>query len=151
MGRTAYGVKGIELEPGDEVISMEVVHRREGATLLTVTEHGYGKRTDLGEYRSQSRGGKGIITIQTTPRNGDVVAVLQVDPEDDVMLVTAGAQVLRLSVATLRVIGRNTQGVRLIEMAQGDRVAAAAIMREKDEAPSASPDPGNEPEAPSSA
>ncbi|MEW6682409.1 MAG: DNA gyrase subunit A [Nitrospirota bacterium] len=148
MGRTAYGVKGIELEPGDEVISMEVVHRREAATLLTVTEHGYGKRTDLAEYRSQSRGGKGIITIQTTARNGDVVAVLQVAPEDDVMLVTAGAQVLRLAVATLRVIGRNTQGVRLIEMAQGDRVAAAAIMREKDEAPSGSSDLGPEPEAP---
>jgi DNA gyrase subunit A len=144
MGRTAYGVKGIELEPGDEMISMEVVHRREGATLVTVTEHGYGKRTDLTEYRSQSRGGKGIITIQTTPRNGDVVAVLQVDPEDDVMLVTAGAQVLRLSVATLRIIGRNTQGVRLIEMAQGDRVAAAAIMREKDDSSAA-----GEPEAPS--
>jgi DNA gyrase subunit A len=141
MGRTAYGVKGIELESGDEVISMEVVHRREGATLLTVTEHGYGKRTDLGEYRSQSRGGKGIITIQTTPRNGDVVAVMQVAPEEDVMLVTAGAQMLRLSVSSLRVIGRNTQGVRLIEMAQGDRVAAAAILREKDDAGSAASDP----------
>jgi DNA gyrase subunit A len=134
MGRTAYGVKGIELGAGDEMISMEVVHRREGATLLTVTEHGYGKRTDLREYRSQSRGGKGIITIQTTPRNGDVVAVMQVAPEEDVMVVTAGAQMLRLSVSSLRVIGRNTQGVRLIEMAQGDRVAAAAILREKDEA-----------------
>ncbi len=149
MGRTAYGVKGIELDPGDEMISMEVVHRREGATLVTVTEHGYGKRTDLAEYRSQSRGGKGIITIQTTPRNGDVVAVLQVDPEDDVMLVTAGAQVLRLSVATLRVIGRNTQGVRLIEMAQSDRVAAAAIMREKDEVSAPAAGLGGEPEAPS--
>jgi DNA gyrase subunit A len=78
-----------------------------------------------------------------------VVAVLQVDPEDDVMLVTAGAQVLRLSVAALRVIGRNTQGVRLIEMAQGDRVAAAAIMREKDEVPAAAAGSGGEPEAPS--
>jgi DNA gyrase subunit A len=145
MGRTAYGVKGIELESGDEVISMEVVHRREGATLLTVTEHGYGKRTDLGEYRTQSRGGKGIITIQTTPRNGDVVAVLQVDPEADVMLVTAGAQVLRLTVSALRVIGRNTQGVRLIEMGQGDRVAAAAILREKDETAPGNGDSGAEP------
>ncbi|MFZ5861812.1 MAG: DNA gyrase subunit A [Nitrospirota bacterium] len=141
MGRTAYGVKGIELESGDEVISMEVVHRREGATLLTVTEHGYGKRTDLAEYRSQSRGGKGIITIQTTPRNGDVVAVMQVAPDEDVMMVTAGAQMLRLSVSALRVIGRNTQGVRLIEMAQGDRVAAAAILREKDDAGTAGSDP----------
>ncbi len=146
MGRTAYGVKGIELEAGDEVISMEVVHKREGATLLTVTEHGYGKRTDLTEYRSQSRGGKGIITIQTTPRNGDVVAVLQVDPEADVMMVTAGAQVLRLQVAALRVIGRNTQGVRLIEMAQGDRVAAAAILREKDETAAGSGEASSETE-----
>ncbi|MEO5658063.1 MAG: DNA gyrase subunit A, partial [Nitrospiria bacterium] len=138
MGRTAYGVKGIELEDGDQVISMEVVRRRDGATLVTVTEHGYGKRTDLAEYRSQSRGGKGIITIQTTPRNGDVVAVIQVDPEDDVMLITAAAQILRLQVARLRVIGRNTQGVRLIDLETGDRVAAAAILREKDETPPAS-------------
>ncbi len=137
MGRTAYGVKGIELESGDKLIAMEVVHRREGATLLTVTEHGFGKRTDLVEYRSQGRGGKGIITIQTTPRNGDVVAVMQVDPEDDVMIITAGGQVIRLQVANLRVIGRNTQGVRLIDLESNDRVAAVAILREKDDAPPA--------------
>jgi DNA gyrase subunit A len=137
MGRTAYGVKGIELEAGDKLIAMEVVRRREGATLLTVTEHGYGKRTDLAEYRSQGRGGKGIITIQTTPRNGDVVAVMQVDPEDDVMIVTAGGQIIRLQVANLRVIGRNTQGVRLIDLGSSDRLAAVAILREKDEIPAA--------------
>jgi DNA gyrase subunit A len=135
MGRTAYGVKGIELESGDKLIAMEVVHRREGATLLTVTEHGFGKRTDLAEYRSQGRGGKGIITIQTTPRNGDVVAVMQVDPEDDVMIITAGGQIIRLQVANLRVIGRNTQGVRLIDLGSSDRLAAVAILREKDEPP----------------
>jgi DNA gyrase subunit A len=148
MGRTAYGVKGIELESGDKVISTEVVHRREAATLLTVTEHGYGKRTDLGEYRSQGRGGKGIITIQTTPRNGDVVAVMQVNPEDDVMIITAGAQVIRLPVANLRVIGRNTQGVRLIDLETGDRVAAAAILREKDETPPAAAGNGTSGETP---
>ena len=137
MGRTAYGVKGIELEAGDKLIAMEVVRRREGATLLTVTEHGYGKRTDLAEYRSQGRGGKGIITIQTTPRNGDVVAVMQVDPEDDVMIITAGGQIIRLQVANLRVIGRNTQGVRLIDLGSSDRLAAVAILREKDETPAA--------------
>jgi len=137
MGRTAYGVKGIELESGDKLIAMEVVHRREGATLLTVTEHGFGKRTDLAEYRSQGRGGKGIITIQTTPRNGDVVAVMQVDPEDDVMIITAGGQIIRLQVANLRVIGRNTQGVRLIDLGSSDRLAAVAILREKDDVPPA--------------
>ncbi len=137
MGRTAYGVKGIELEAGDKLIAMEVVRRREGATLLTVTEHGFGKRTDLAEYRSQGRGGKGIITIQTTPRNGDVVAVMQVDPEDDVMIITAGGQIIRLQVANLRVIGRNTQGVRLIDLGSSDRLAAVAILREKDEPPAA--------------
>ena len=137
MGRTAYGVKGIELEAGDKLIAMEVVRRREGATLLTVTEHGFGKRTDLAEYRSQGRGGKGIITIQTTPRNGDVVAVMQVDPEDDVMIITAGGQIIRLQVANLRVIGRNTQGVRLIDLGSSDRLAAVAILREKDDPPAA--------------
>ncbi len=148
MGRTAYGVKGIELEAGDKLIAMEVVRRREGATLLTVTEHGYGKRTDLAEYRSQGRGGKGIITIQTTPRNGDVVAVMQVDPEDDVMIVTAGGQIIRLQVANLRVIGRNTQGVRLIDLESGDRLAAVAILREKDETPAAANGAGTEAPAP---
>jgi DNA gyrase subunit A len=150
MGRTAYGVKGIELESGDKLIAMEVVHRREGATLLTVTEHGFGKRTDLAEYRSQGRGGKGIITIQTTPRNGDVVAVMQVDPEDDVMIITAGGQIIRLQVANLRVIGRNTQGVRLIDLGSSDRLAAVAILREKDDAPPAASGNGAGEPAPAS-
>jgi DNA gyrase subunit A len=129
---------------------MEVVHRREGATLLTVTEHGFGKRTDLAEYRSQGRGGKGIITIQTTPRNGDVVAVMQVDPEDDVMIITAGGQIIRLQVANLRVIGRNTQGVRLIDLGSSDRLAAVAILREKDDAPPAASGNGAGEPAPAS-
>jgi DNA gyrase subunit A len=114
MGRTAVGVKGITLEPGDEVVSAEVVEK--GTTLLTVTENGYGKRTIEDEYRVQGRGGKGIIDIKTTDRNGRVVGAVQVRDEDEVMIVTTSGVLIRMKVSGISVIGRNTQGVRLITL-----------------------------------
>jgi DNA gyrase subunit A len=114
MGRTAYGVKGITLEEGDEVVSAEVVEK--GMTLLTVTENGFGKRTSEEEYRVQGRGGKGIIDIKTTERNGRVVGAVQADDEAEVMLVTNGGVLIRMRVKEISVIGRNTQGVRLITL-----------------------------------
>ncbi|MBX7101863.1 MAG: DNA gyrase subunit A [Myxococcaceae bacterium] len=114
MGRTAYGVKGITLEGDDEVVSAEVVEK--GATILTVTENGYGKRTEEAEYRTQGRGGKGIIDIKTTERNGRVTAAVQVKDDDQVMLVTNGGMLIRMRVKEVSVIGRNTQGVRLITL-----------------------------------
>ena len=131
MGRAAYGVKGITLREGDEVVAMEVV--RPGSTLLTVTEHGYGKRTELDEYRVQSRGGVGIINIQTTERNGRVVGMASVHDEDEFMLITQQGKILRTVARDIRTIGRATQGVRLIEIDAEDRVVALARLAERDD------------------
>ena len=131
MGRTAYGVKGITLREDDEVVAMEVV--RPGSTLLTVTEHGYGKRTELDEYRVQSRGGVGIINIQTTERNGRVVGMASVHDEDEFMLITQQGKILRTVARDIRTIGRATQGVRLIEIDADDRVVALARLAEKED------------------
>ncbi len=131
MGRMAYGVRGITLRGDDEVVAMEVV--RPGDTILTVTEHGYGKRTDLEEYRVQSRGGLGIIDIHTSPRNGGVVGTAYVHEEDEVMLITQQGKVLRMAAGGVRSIGRATQGVCLIEMEAGDRVVSVARLEREEE------------------
>jgi len=131
MGRSAYGVKGISLREGDEVVAMEVV--RPGSTLLTVTEHGYGKRTELDEYRVQSRGGVGIINIQTSERNGRVVGMASVHDDDEFMLITQQGKILRTVARDIRTIGRATQGVRLIEMDADDRVVSLARLAEQDD------------------
>jgi DNA gyrase subunit A len=131
MGRSAYGVKGISLREGDEVVAMEVV--RPGSTLLTVTEHGYGKRTELDEYRVQSRGGVGIINIQTSERNGRVVGMAAVHDEDEFMLITQQGKILRTVARDIRTIGRATQGVRLIEIDADDRVVSLARLAERDD------------------
>jgi DNA gyrase subunit A len=133
MGRTARGVRGMLLETDDRVIGMETVTDATAATLVTVTENGYGKRTDLDEYRVQSRGGKGIITIKTSERNGKVVDIKLVDEDDDLMFITDRGKVLRTGVAHLSVIGRNTQGVRLMVLEPGERIVAVAKLAEKDE------------------
>jgi DNA gyrase subunit A len=132
MGRQAYGVRGIKLEEGDEVIGMVVVNGPDDpASLLTVCAHGHGKRTALSEYRSQSRGGKGLIDIKTTERNGPVVAVAKVVDGDEVMLTTTGGMVIRTKVADVSLIGRNTQGVRLIRVEEGDTVGSLAKLPEE--------------------
>ena len=124
MGRTARGVRGIRLRSDDEVVAMAVV--RAGGTLLTVTENGFGKRTGIDEYRVQSRGGVGIINIQTTERNGSVVGIAHVEDEDELMLITQQGKVLRMDTKDLRTIGRATQGVRLIGIDSEDRVVSLA-------------------------
>jgi DNA gyrase subunit A len=131
MGRGAYGVRGISLRDDDEVVAMEVV--RPGGTLLTVAQNGYGKRTDLEEYRVQSRGGVGIINIQANDRNGKVAGIAYVTEDDEVMLITQQGMVLRTRAGDIRAIGRATQGVRLIEMEEGDAVVAVAKLAERDE------------------
>jgi len=136
MGRTAYGVKGITLEDGDHVVGAELVHS--GSTLLTVTENGYGKRTTIDEYRRTHRGGKGIIDIKTTERNGKVVAMLQVTDADEVMIITNKGMIIRTRVAEVSLIGRNTQGVRLIGLQQeGEKVVGATRAPEEREADAA--------------
>ncbi|CAN5677718.1 DNA gyrase subunit A [soil metagenome] len=130
MGRTAYGVRGITLREDDEVVAMAVVS--EGGTMLTVAQNGYGKRTGLDEYRIQSRGGVGTINIQTSDRNGKVVGMAYVHDEDEVMVITQQGMILRMKAGDVRVIGRVTQGVRLIEMEEGDRVVAIAKLNERE-------------------
>jgi DNA gyrase subunit A len=131
MGRGAGGVKGITLEEGDEVVSIEILS--EGASVLTVSENGFGKRTETAEYRVQGRGGKGIITMKTTDRTGRVIGVRQGTDEDNLMLITSSGKVIRLRFSDIRIIGRNTQGVRLIDVEEGERVVALARLAEREE------------------
>jgi DNA gyrase subunit A len=131
MGRSAYGVRGISLREDDEVVAMEVV--REGGTLLTVAQNGYGKRTGLEEYRLQSRGGVGIINIQATDRNGKVVGISYVTDDDQLMLISQQGMILRMKAGDIRTIGRATQGVRLIEMEEGDMVVSVAKLAERED------------------
>jgi DNA gyrase subunit A len=130
-GRGTYGVLGIRLDPGDAVVSMEMLNR--GASILTVSEKGYGKRTEMEEYRLQSRGGKGIITMKATEKTGRIVGGQQVTDDDQLMLVTNNGKIIRLRMRDIRIIGRNTQGVRLIDVEEGERVVSLARLAEKEE------------------
>ena len=133
IGRTAHGVRGITLEGGDEVIGMETITPDSTTAILTVTEGGYGKRTPVTEYRVQGRGGKGIISVKTTERNGLAVGFLQVRDDDEIMLMAAMGKVLRCKVDDIREIGRNTQGVRLLDLeGDEDRVVAVARLVERE-------------------
>ncbi len=134
MGRVTRGVRGMNLEAGDEVISMEVIDpTASGSTIFTLTENGFGKRTDLDEYRGQSRGGKGLITIKTTQRNGLVVGVMQVNDENQLMVITDQGKILRVPVSGFSVIGRNTQGVRVMVTEEQEKIVAVAKLAERDD------------------
>jgi DNA gyrase subunit A len=131
MGRAAYGVRGISLRGDDFVVSMEVV--KPGGTLLTVTERGFGKRTEIDEYRVQSRGGVGIINIATTAKNGLVVGVSYVQEGDELLLITQQGMIIRMATNDVRAIGRATQGVTLINIEAEDKVVSIARLVEKEE------------------
>ncbi len=131
MGRTAHGVRGIQLREGDEVVAMEVV--TDEATLLTVCENGYGKRTEVSEYRRQTRGGIGLKNVQTSDRNGLVIGIGCVTDRDELLLVTSQGQIIRMKAGDLRPIGRDTQGVRLMDLAEGDKLVSIATLSEPDE------------------
>jgi DNA gyrase subunit A len=138
MGRTAHGVRGMQLRDGDHVVAMEVVS--EGGTLLTVCENGFGKRTDVAEYRRQTRGGIGLKNVQTSERNGRVVGVACVSDGDQLLLVTEQGQIIRMTAGDLRPMGRDTQGVRVMDLADGDRLVSLATLREPDDTePTAAP------------
>ncbi|OGQ07467.1 MAG: DNA gyrase subunit A [Deltaproteobacteria bacterium RIFCSPLOWO2_12_FULL_40_28] len=131
MGRGATGVRGISLGEGDAVVGMSLIS--DESTLLTVSENGYGKRTETGEYRVQGRGGSGVLTMKTTDKTGMVVATLQVANSDDVMLITNLGKIIRIPVNQISVMGRNTQGVRLIQLETGEKVVSVAKLAEKEE------------------
>ncbi len=132
MGRTATGVKGIELDKKDHVIDMVVVRRK--STLLTVTEKGMGKRSELDEYRVQHRGGRGIITLKRSDKTGDIVALKEVLPDDELMMITKKGIMIRVPVEGIRISGRNTQGVKVMNLTPGDLVVDVARVVKEDEA-----------------
>jgi DNA gyrase subunit A len=131
IGRTGKGVIGIRLDESNEVKGMEIV--RDDSTILTVTENGYGKRSTLEDYRSQGRGGKGIITIKITEKNGRVIGMAQVSEEDELILITSNGKVLRIRAKDISVQGRNTQGVRLFDIDEGDKVVSFAKLVERED------------------
>ncbi|MBF0105504.1 MAG: DNA gyrase subunit A, partial [Deltaproteobacteria bacterium] len=131
MGRSAAGVRGITLKSGNVVVGMDVVEL--GKTILTVSEKGYGKRTNLEEYRKQSRGGSGILTLKVTERTGKVVCATQVGDKDDLMLISNMGKVIRQKIKDISVIGRNTQGVRLIVVDEDEYVVSAALIVKEDD------------------
>ena len=126
MGRQAYGVNGIRLEEGDYVVSM-IASNNENDLILTVTEGGFGKRTAVQEYRTQGRGGKGIINVKTREKNGKVVSIMRVQ-EADVLVMTANGKLIRVRSQDIREVGRATQGVRLIHLDDDDKVTAATLV-----------------------
>jgi DNA gyrase subunit A len=149
MGRVSRGVRGIKLRKGDHVVDMVIAEK--DASLLTVCENGYGKRTTLDDYRSQSRGGIGLINIKTTERNGNVVALKAVKDDDELMMITANGIIIRTGLEQVREIGRNTQGVRLIKLNEGDKLVATEKIAPDDidnsQEQNAEPKPKSEPES----
>ena len=151
MGRPAYGVRGMDLEKGDYVVGMAITPKngkkktdgkgKEGegeevpSLILSVTENGYGKRTPVDEYRLQSRGGKGVTNVKTRERNGKVVAIMLVDEASEAMLISHFGKIIRIDTKQIREAGRSTQGVRLLQLEPGDKVASAVVIQEKEEEP----------------
>jgi DNA gyrase subunit A len=125
------GVKGMNLASGDRIVAMEALSH--GQTLFAVTENGYGKRTSIDEYPVQKRGGKGVISIKTTQRNGRVVSILLVEEENDLMLMTNIGKIIRMPIKGISVISRNTQGVKLMGLESDERIVGAARLAEKEE------------------
>ena len=130
MGRVASGVKGIALRPGDKVVSGVVTGDAERCQLLTISEGGYGKRTDIEQPRLQTRGGKGIISMRVTTKTGKVLGSIMVSPEDEVVLLTSGNKIIRMGVKDVSLVGRATQGVRLVRMDENDHVVGFDLVQD---------------------
>ena len=134
VGRTSMGVKGITLTGDDYVVGMEPITTEKDNYILAITENGFGKRTEVEEYRAQSRAGKGILTYKTTEKTGHIIGVKVVTDNDDVMIITANGTVIRLNVSGISVLGRNTQGVTLMRTSEGGKVVSIAkLSPEEDE------------------
>src|SRR5207253_11162970 len=133
MGRSARGVKGVTVRENDAVVACETFPREAPATLLTACEKGFGKRTPVADYPVKGRGGLGVITIKTTERNGKVVGCRLVSDEQDLMLITSQGKVIRMPVKGIPTLGRNTQGVRLIRVDEGETVVGVENLAEREE------------------
>jgi DNA gyrase subunit A len=131
MGRTARGVRGILMAPDDRVVGMEIP--AEGNTIVTVSEKGYGKRTDIAEYRLQSRGGKGTINLKTVSKVGNVSGILQVVGNEDIILMSSTGRIIRLRAEEVPVIHRSTQGVRLIDLEEDEKLVGLARAEREEE------------------
>jgi DNA gyrase subunit A len=148
MGRQAYGVRGMDLDERDYIVGVAVTPKegkkkangkgKDGgdenipSLILSVTENGYGKRTPIEEYRLQSRGGKGVINVKTTERNGKVSGIMLVDEASEVILISQFGKIIRIDTKQIREAGRSTQGVRLLNLEAGDRVASAVVIQDKE-------------------
>jgi DNA gyrase subunit A len=128
MGRQARGVRAMDLDEGDYLVGMEVVEKE--GLILSIAENGYGKRTPLEDYRLTARGGKGVINMKTTNKTGKVVAILSVKEDSDLVIVSQNGKIIRIESSTIRQVGRSTQGVRLVSLEDGDKVAAASVIPE---------------------
>ena len=131
MGRVSQGVIGIKLDKDDYVIGMETIITGSKQTLLTITENGFGKRTELDEYRTQIRAGKGVITYKITPKTGKVIGIKLVNENDDIMLITDTGTIIRINVSEISVLGRSTQGVTLMRTNEGKVVSIEKISEEE--------------------
>ena len=133
MGRTAQGVIGIKLDEDDVVIGMESIIAGSKATLLAITENGFGKRTELDEYRVQNRGGRGVITYKITPKTGKIVGIKITDENSDVMMITDSGTIIRMAVKEVSVLGRATQGVTLMRTNDGGKVVSIETIEQEEE------------------
>jgi len=140
MGRTAYGVRGIQLREGDEVVAMQVA--KPGGTLLTVTEKGYAKNTLIDEYRVTGRGGLGVKNVEVTDKNGPVVAIAQIHANEELLVMTEWGKILRTPANAVRTIGRATQGVRLMDLEGEDKIVSVALVEAATDDPIAPETPG---------
>jgi len=141
LGRTASGVRGINIDDDDEVVGMITYDPSDETssshTVLVVSEHGYGKRSDFDEYRKTNRGGKGVKTLNITEKTGDLVALKNVTDENDLMIINRSGLTIRMAVSGIKVAGRATQGVRLINIKEGDAIAAVSVVNKSEEESSA--------------
>ena len=133
IGRTAQGVIGMRLDSDDEVIGMESIVAGGKATLLAITENGFGKRTELDEYRVQNRGGRGVITYKITPKTGELVGIRIASGDEDVMLITDKGTIIRLKVSEISILGRSTQGVTLMRTNDGGKVVSIELVNDEEE------------------
>jgi DNA gyrase subunit A len=131
MGRVSQGVKGINIDETEKIIGMEIID--DSVEILSVTENGYGKRTQANQYRVQTRGGKGILAMRLTERNGEIVAIKPVADTDDLMVISNKGQVVRTKVSGVSLMGRTTQGVRIINLNEGEKVVAVENIIESDD------------------